>query len=458
MEPDAHTTTAAPLPVATKIVYSLGDHTVNLVLSAASLLFFKFLTDVAELRPVLAGTVVWIARVVDAFSDPTMGRISDLTRWKVGRRRGYFLLGAVPFGVFFALMWVDVPVASQAGKFAYYTSVYVLVSLAMTVLTIPYMALLPEMATSYDERTSLNTFRSGAAVLGTFAAVAMKPLSNAFGGGAEGWWAAGCIVGVWLVLPWFGVFKVSFERPDFARKQHLGLLEGIRVLVGHRAYRTLAGFYILARIAVDLIGAMFIFYFTYWLGREGDFQITLFLFLSVVVLSLPFWLRVARRRDKRTIFIFGAAWWIVAQCFFFLGDPAWPRWTIFALASLAAIGYAVADLMPWSMLGDVIDEDELATGDRREGLYVGFFTFLRKLGGASAVLLVGFVLDLAGYVGGGIPRAEQSATALETIRALTCLAPALFLGIAIWLALRYPLSRAAHQRVLDQLERRNRSR
>ena len=64
--------------------------------------------------------------------------------------------------------------------------------------------------------------------------------------------------------------------------------------------------------------------------------------------------------------------------------------------------------------------------------------------------------QLAGY-DGGAPRAEQSAMALETIRVLTSLAPALFLGLAIWLALRYPLSRAAHQRVLDRLERRKRS-
>jgi len=458
LEPDTRTATEAPLPVSTKLVYALGDHTVNLVLSAASLLFFKFLTDVAGLRPFLAGAVVWIARVVDAFSDPTMGRISDLTRWKVGRRRGYFLLGAAPFGVFFALMWLDVPFASQGGKFAYYAGVYVLVSLAMTVLTIPYMALLPEMATTYDERTSFNTFRSAAAVLGTFAAVAMKPLSSALGGGAEGWWAAGCIVGVWLILPWLAVFKVSFERPEFVRRQPLGFREGMRALAAHRAYRTLSGFYILARIAVDLIGVMFLFYFIDWLGREGDFQITMFLFLSVVVLSLPIWLRIARHHDKRTIFIFGAAWWIGAQFFIFLGQPEWPRWTVFAVAALAAIGYAVADLMPWSMLGDVIDEDELATGDRREGVYVGFFTFLRKLGGASAVLLVGFALDLAGYVGGGVPRAAQSEVALETIRVLTSLVPAAFLGFAIWVALSYPLDRAAHQKVLDQLRRRDRSR
>jgi GPH family glycoside/pentoside/hexuronide:cation symporter len=178
----------------------------------------------------------------------------------------------------------------------------------------------------------------------------------------------------------------------------------------------------------------------------------MFLFLGVVVLSLPVWLRVARRHDKRSIFIFGAAWWIGAQFFIFMSEPAWPRGAIFLLASLAAIGYAVADLMPWSMLGDVIDEDELATGERREGVYVGFFTFLRKLGGASAVLLVGFTLDLAGYQG-GVPRAAQSDLALETIRVLISMVPALFLGLAIWVALYYPLGRAAHQKVLDQLRR-----
>jgi len=451
------TSIEAPLPISTKIVYALGDHTVNLVLSAASLLYFKFLTDVAELRPALAGAVVWIARVVDAFTDPAMGRISDLTRWKIGRRRGYFLIGALPFGVFFALMWLDVPFASQAGKFSYYTGIYIMVSLAMTTLTIPYMALLPEMATTYDERTSFNTFRSAAAVLGTFAAVAMKPLSSAFGGGSQGWWAAGCVVGVWLVVPWLGVFKVSFERPERARAEPMDLRQGLRFLMAHPAYRRLASFFILARIAVDLIGAMFLFYFAVWIGREGDFQLTMFLFLTIVVLSLPAWLRVARKHDKRSIFIFGAAWWIVAQCFIFLGEPDWPRWVMFLIAALAAIGYAVADLMPWSMLGDVIDEDELATGERREGIYVGFFTFLRKLGGASAVLMVGFALDASGYIGGA-PRAEQSELTLQTIRVLTSLVPAFFLALAIAVAFGYPLGREAHKRVIAQLLQRDKGR
>jgi GPH family glycoside/pentoside/hexuronide:cation symporter len=312
------------------------------------------------------------------------------------------------------------------------------------------------MATDYDERTSLNTFRAAAAVLGTFFAVAMKPLSDALGGDADAWWWSGVIIAVWLVLPWLAVHAVSFERPGFQRSSRIGFVEGAKVLARHRAYRILSGLYILARIAVDLIGAMFLYYFAVWLGREQDFAPTLLLFLGLVVLCLPFWLRIARLTDKRNIFVFGAAWWIGAELLIFLGQPEWPRWTIYAIACLAAVGYAVADLMPWAMLGDVIDEDELATGERREGMYVGFFTFIRKLGGATAVLCVGLALDFAGY-SGDLPRDEQPETALFTIRVLMALVPSLLLALAIWVAVSYPLSRAAHRRVLAEIRRRGTS-
>ena len=91
-------------------------------------------------------------------------------------------------------------------------------------------------------------------------------------------------------------------------------------------------------------------------------------------------------------------------------DSSWPRWVLFAVPSLAAMGYAVAEMMPWSMLGDVIDEDELATGERREGMYVGFLHLppedRRRDGGARDGT---FVLELSGFVG-GLERTEQTET------------------------------------------------
>lgn len=431
-----------------RVVYALGDHTVNLALSALALVFLLFLTEIAGLRPALAGLVVWIARAFDAVSDPLMGRVSDATRWKLGRRRPYFLIGALPFGLFFMLLW-RTPLEGQAAMFAYYTSIYIGLSLSMTVLSIPYMALIPEMATDYDARTSLNTYRSGAAVLGTMAAAGMLALTDWLGGGASGWQRAGAVIALWLVVPWPAVFLVSFERPPPGVLAPARGLATVKSLAAHASYRTLCGLYLCARIAVDVAGLAFAFYFTYWLGRRGDYEPTLILLFAMVLLSLPVWLRVAHYRDKQTIFMWGSAWWVAILLGLSAATPEWPRTAVFALAGLAGIGYAVADLMPWAMLGEVIDEDEANTGERREGLYNGVFTFLRKLGGATAFLLAGLLLDAAGFE----PDGTQTETALWSIRGLVSVVPAAFLVAAILLARHYPLGRARHAEILARLGR-----
>jgi GPH family glycoside/pentoside/hexuronide:cation symporter len=210
------------------------------------------------------------------------------------------------------------------------------------------------------------------------------------------------------------------------------------------------GLYLLGRIAIDLATVMFLYYFTYWLGRPDDFEITMGLFLVSVVVSFPFWVRISRNTDKRTIFLLGAASWIVSQVFLLAATPDWPRLAILVGASIAGVGYAAADMIPWSMLGEVVDEDELLTGERREGLYYGFFTFLRKLGGAGGVALALWVLELSGYVAGQ----PQDEATLWTIRVLTAGAPGVFVLLAALVALRYPLSRRRHEEILEQLHAR----
>jgi sugar (glycoside-pentoside-hexuronide) transporter len=444
-------TSTARLSIATKACYALGDHTLNLALSVLSLFYLFFLTEVAGLRPALASVVMLLGRTIDAFTDPFMGRISDLTRSRLGRRRPYFLLGAVPFGLGFAALWVDPPHLSEGMRFVYYTGAYAFHTIASTILTVPYVALLPEMTLDYGERTSISTYRSAASVLGTIlAAVATLPGVAFFGGGAQGYLVMGCIYGVWLSIPWAVVFLRTTERPDFQREPRHSFVEGVRLAAGHRAYRQLMALYLCSRVAMDVVGAMLIYYFTFWLTRPGDFEVTMGLMLVAAVVSLPFWLRAAAGIDKRTLFIAGSCWWAVAQLCFLLATPSWPAWSMLALGALAGIGYAVADLMPWSMLGDVVDADELRTEERREGVYAGFFTFLRKLSGASAVALAGLALDFAGFEGGKQP----SPTALETIRWLTGAVPAAFILLAIVLARRYPISRARHAEIRRALDAR----
>jgi sugar (glycoside-pentoside-hexuronide) transporter len=442
--------TARPISASRKAVFALGDHAVNVSLGALSLVFFIFLVTVPGLEPWRAGVLTWIARLVDAFSDPIMGRISDSTKWRMGRRRPYFLLGMLPLGLCFGLLW-QTPFEDQSAMFAYYLATYIGLSLSMTIVSVPYMALIPEMATDYDERTSINTFRSAAAVVGTMVAAMFFSLVEWFGGESRGFAITGTLIAIWLVLPWPFVYKVSFERPTEKRRSEpsTGLLGGLRSLVGHANYIRLCVIYLTARIAADVLGLAVPFFITFWIGRKADVSGTLVCMLGVVVISLPFWLNLARRREKNEIFVIGAAWFAACLSLIWFADPSWPRWMLFAVAGLLGIGYAVVDLMPWAMLGEVIDEDELLSGDRREGVYNGVFTFLRKVGGATAAMLAGYSLSAAGF---DADIAEQPDSALLTIRLLTTFIPAAFLAIALIVALTYPLGRKRHQEILRLLD------
>lgn len=431
-----------------RIMFASGDTPALLVQAAVAVLYMFFLTEAAGLEPVLAGLVFWVARVVDAVSDPLMGRISDRTRTRWGRRRPYFLIGALPFGVLFALMWW-VPAGDQWIKFIYYSAVYSGVSLAMTVLLIPYFAAIPEQTDSYDERTEINAYRVAFGVFGTLLAVLIEPLATVLAPGAAGYLQAGIICGVLIVLPWPFVFMAVRERPP-ARVAHESFVESAKTMLAHGSFRTLVGIYLTCRVALDFFSAMALYYCAYVLGRREDFVLLYLVLLLFVLPSLPLATALARRFDKRTVVAGGMLLWMAMLPLLFLAEPDWPRWMFFVIFAVIGVAYTVVDLMPWAMLGEVVDEDEIRSGCRRDGLYSGLFMFLRKLGGAIALAVAGLGLSLAGHDAG-----EPPTEAVElAVRILLAAVPFAFLSVTVILALRFPMTRAAHAAILERLRRR----
>ncbi len=429
----------------------MGDHSVNVALVALAMIFPFYLTEVVGMRVGLAGLVPLFGRVLDAFSDVLMGRISDRTTWKAGRRRPYLLIGAIPFAVSFAAIWAAPAIESAALEFAYYAGLYALTSLCMTVAAVPYHALLPELTDDYHERTSLATYRSVASILGTlFTLVVFRPLAEALGGDARAWQIAGAVLAVWIVLPWWPIWRVTFERRAFDGAASGSTREYFALLYRNRSFRRLIGLFTLGRIAIDLPMALFLHYFTYVIGRPGDFELMMGGFLVAVVVAMPFWLRFARGRDKATVYRYGCVGWVFGLTCLFVNQPEWPIGVTFAATVLAGIGYSAADMIPWSMVADVADEDELASGERREGLYVGVFTFLRKIAGAIGVAAAFLVLDLAGFR----PGEENGESVVWALRSMTALVPSVFVVLSAIVAGGYALGRQRHRDILDELEGR----
>jgi Na+/melibiose symporter-like transporter len=445
MRPEPFKPSLSPLR---KIGYATGDHSINISLSALSLVYFTFLVTVAGLEPWLAGVIAWLARLVDAVSDPLMGRISDRVRWKLGRRRPFFLLGMLPLGLFFSLIWTT-PFSSQLDMFFWYLSVYVSLSLSMTLISVPYLALIPEMSGDYDERTSINTYRAIAAITGTMVAAAFFGIAQALGGDASSFTLTGAIIGIWMLLPWPLVYMVSFERePDPRPPAQDNFFKEVRELLRNRTYLRLCGLYIGSRISMDLLGLAIPLYITVWLVRPNDVHWALLSMLTCAVCFMPIWMMLSKRFEKHEIFIAGSIWFAICLLIILIAEPSWPYWSLFVMSGILGFGYAAIDLMPWSMVGEVIDEDALKRKERREGLYNGVLTFLRKVAGATAYMFAGIGLSLSGF---DQTLNEQPASALWTIRGLASVGPAAFVTLGLLAALGYPLTRARHGEIVNAM-------
>jgi len=131
----------------------------------------------------------------------------------------------------------------------------------------------------------------------------------------------------------------------------------------------------------------------------------------------------------------------------------------FLLAAMAGIGISVGYLVPWSMVPDVVELDELETGQRREGIFYGFFVFLQKLGLALGLFVSGWVLELSGYINAtaGNPNPVQPASALLAMRVLIGPVSAVILLLSFLAVRAYPITREKHAEIRAELAKRKSS-
>jgi Na+/melibiose symporter-like transporter len=196
---------------------------------------------------------------------------------------------------------------------------------------------------------------------------------------------------------------------------------------------------------------MLLYFLKYCLGREGQSNLIMGSIFLVAIVSLPVWERISRTKDKRVAYIAGIAFWAIVQLVLVTLDVDAPLALIFALAGFAGIGVGAAHVLPWAIIPDAIEWDELKTGERHEGTFYSLVTLMQKVASSLSIPVAGLVLEFSGYVPNSL---HQPASAVLGIRILTGPVPAALLVMGIVFAAVYPLDRRRHADVVRRLDQR----
>ncbi|MEH1928444.1 MFS transporter [Nostoc sp.] len=459
----------------TKLAYGAGDLGPAITANISVFYLLFFFTNIAGIPAGLAGAILMIGKIWDGINDPVIGFLSDKTksrRW--GRRLPWMFYGAIPFGIFFFLQWI-VPrfTANQSNNiwplFWYYVVIGVLSQSFFTVVNLPYTAMTPELTQDYDERTGLNSFRFTFSIGGSILSLILAQIVFSQIADRQQRYvvlAAICTVISILALYWcvFGVRDriLAFESKRIQSEEPASLpfLEQLKIVFSNRPFLFVIGIYLFSWLGVQITASIIPYFVVYCMGlKESDVPTLLIAVQGTALLMLFVWGALSKKIGKKLVYFLGMSLWIIAAAGLFFLQPG-QIVLMYLMAIMAGVGVSTAYLIPWSMIPDVIELDELQTGQRREGIFYGFMVLLQKFGLAFGLFLVGNALELSGFKASvaGSPLPTQPDLALFAIRIAVGPIPTVCLILGLVLTYFYPITREMHAEIMLKLKERQEKR
>lgn len=468
---DSEATLSDKLDLKTKLAYGAGDLGPAIAAGIGGFFLLIFFTNVAGIPAGLAGSILLIGKIWDAVNDPLVGVLTDKTksrRW--GRRLPWLFYGAIPFGLFFFLQWVvprfsAEPTTQMWSLFWYYVAIGVVSQVFYTVVNLPYTAMTPELTQDYDERTSLNSFRFIFSIGGSIFSLLLAQIVFSTIGDRQQQYlilAGICAIVATLSLYWcvYGTRDrlLAFEarRAAVEEPPTLPIKEQFKIVFTNKPFLFVIGIYLFSWLAVQVTASIIPYFVVNCLQlKEAEVPSILIAVQGTAILMLLVWSDLSKKIGKKAVYFMGTILWMLAAIgVFFLKPGQMSLMSI--LAIITGMGVSTAYLIPWSMMPDVIELDELNTGQRREGIFYGFMVLLQKFGLAFGLFLVGNALQASGFreaaVGQELPAQPESA--LFAIRLATSVLPVIFLIGGLVLAYFYPITREIHAEILLKLKER----
>ncbi|MBQ4443748.1 MAG: MFS transporter [Clostridia bacterium] len=424
------------VPIGEMIAYGLGGLMDGGAVAMISCILLKYMTDTLCITAAAASTIMMLAKLWDAVTDPVMGFLSDNTRGRWGRRKPYMLVGGLCIVVALFLLFAPLHrmgITSQAGMIAWMLVFYLFWSTCSTVSQVPYTSMASDISPSFRERNNANTvklvFTSAASGISYIVPlILLNALQDKGTLTTTQFWILtavvfGSLFGGGLVV--CSIFVKERVKPaPHEKKERFSFkkfIEGYVKPYKNRSYKWHIAMYVTAFTCMDMLSALAAYYASHvWRGSVLDLGFTTMRFSSLfivapmsvaAVLSFPLVRVMMDKKGKGFAFRMGLPFYIVGGIFFAVMDPSWcPSWLVPVVAFVMGFGFGGAQMIPWMNFPDTLDVAELKLGEHPTGTYSGMMTFARKISGALGVGMIGWILTGVGY--DGYNAAVQGAEAL----------------------------------------------
>jgi len=442
--------TGTRLKLRTKLGFGVCDLGGNLFFTAMGFWSLNYLTDTVGLAAGLAGFAVMIGKLWDAVTDPMMGFISDRTRSRWGRRRPYLLFGSIPLFLSMWFFFTNPGISNPILLTIWAAFALMFLNTAYTVVNIPYSSLTPELTNDYHERTSLNGYRFGFAVIGTIlGAAAVQPIISAFGGVAgnksAGFSAVGFILGLVMALTALATYASVKERDHSATEiPKEGFFTTYLAVFRNKPYVIVLCTYALNLTGLNFLQGILVYYTKYIYNNEALTTPSMVMLLLVAMVCIPVSVFVSKKIGKKLTYQISFAVISTACAGIYLFGHVFGEKFFLGMMAFAGIGIGFGYVAPWAMVPDTIEYDAVRTGKRKEGAFYGMWTFVSKVGQSLSILISGLILSAGGYVAD----AMQSDGAKAAIRLLIGPLPIFVLIAAIVLVQFYPLDEKTYNKLM----------
>lgn len=457
------------LPIHEKTLYGLGSPALGLTNNIVDNQIQQVLVYGMGMSPALKSTIVMIFRLFDAFIDPLMGWISDNTRTRWGRRRPYMFVGAILMMLMMPAVWRFSENWDMTWIAIWFTIGGIILSIATTVYNIPYQSLRMEMTPDYHERTSLNVYASFTVKIVSMAfpwiwAMSQMPFFTGQAPGED----PNTLLGIRNLSLWFaglalilGLIPAFVCKERYYRKasalQKEPFWKSFKLTFHNRPFRMMLIFILLLNLEGLFMG-MGGYLGTYYVW-QGDLKQAAILqgvvgtsSMILGILSLPLFGWLARRYNKERsllLVVFGQIAMALSILVFY--NPNWP-WLMIVPGTLNGILFAGLWCIVPSMKADIVDDDELNTGDRREGSFESVFSWFQKASGTVFIGLSGFIVVFVGF---DIELKEDQADGVfRNMILLMSAIPFVLSIIEAWIIWKWPLTVSRMKEIRTTLEAR----